>query len=280
MGSAATAAPPAPPLLEIATELPGIGNGRARVAIYGVAGEAVVSTITAPRPWVDRSRKGAAAQDPERCRRESARRAKRALRLYAKSNRLVVMVVLTYAGMMTDKAAATRHVERVLAKMRAHVGEKFPSVWVFEWQKRGVLHVHLAIPFRYPVKLLADQWTHGFVKLTDKRRGVGRDESFAQAARLSSYLAKYVGKTFEDEDLPEEQRYRLGEQRYRPAQGFQPQCVRVRRWDIEDGEEFAEAVFGVAPAAVWRSLDADEWRAPPVSLLTFDRVPPGWRGGP
>jgi len=252
------------PSLEEATYSPddwGEGHGQARVTVYPDAGEAVVSVMRGQRK-VDRSGKGHVAVNPERCKREATKRAQRQLRRFCKSHGLFFMWTLTYGnGGQRDVVKLRRQIERLVEKLVAARGGKvFPYAYVVEFHKDGErLHVHMAVPFFFDQRRLSVLWGHGYVWCTDKRK---RGEcAHVGAQRAASYLAKYVGKTFEHSEF--------GRHRYEVAKGWKVSSYQVRRRDLDDGQRYAEAVFMGAPEYVWDSKHCDDWAGPAVRVLFF-----------
>jgi hypothetical protein len=106
--------------------------------------------------------------------------------------------------------------------------------------------LHVAVPFFFKHAKLAAAWGRGFVFCTNMRKP--GECGFIGTRRSAKYLAKYLGKAFEESAL--------GRHRYERAQGFSVVSYRVRRWDMDDGQEYAEAVvFRAKPGYVWRSED-------------------------
>jgi len=252
------------PSLEQATFSPagwGTGHGQARVTVYPYAREAVVSVMRGQRA-VDRSRRRDAPRDVERCKREATKRAQRELRRFCKSHRLFFMWTLTYGdGGQRDLRQLRRQVERLVAKVQeSRNGEAFPYAYVVEPHKDGErLHVHMAVPYFFDQRRLSLLWGHGFVWCTDKRK---RGECAQVGAnRAASYLAKYVGKTFEHAEF--------GRHRYEVAKGWRVERYEVRRRDLDDGQRYCEALFMAAPEFVWDSSTCDDWHGPPVRVLFF-----------
>ncbi len=164
------------------------------------AAEAVVSRF-ALRDFgrVDRSRKGSAAIDPDRCRAEALRRAKTTVRRYCKEHQLRYMWTLTYRGAGEhDIAVVRRHVGKMLAKVvKDRNGKRFPYLWVPELHPGGHgVHVHMAVPFFYKHSNLIKAWGRGHVVCTDmKSKGACGMVGYNRAA---TYLSKCLGKAFEE----------------------------------------------------------------------------------
>jgi hypothetical protein len=199
--------------------------------------------------------------DPERSRREAARRARGRLRRYCAANRLNRLGTLTYSGSgCHDAAEIRRDLGQFFRNLRDSTGgDPFPYAWVPEWHPGGHgLHAHFALGRYVRRGLIADAWGHGFVHiklLGDLPVGSG---SLAQARQAAGYLSKYVTKSFEDQQIP-------GRHRYDVAQGFQPARVQVWGRSAVDVIEQASAMFGGAlPAQAWNSAQQEDWKGPPA----------------
>lgn len=258
----------AAPSLDKTTKLPSVRGGRAWATIYPNAGEAVVTTVTPVLKQVDRSRKASGAMDPERCRANAVRRAKVKLRRFCTEHRLRFMWTLTYREGEVDPKRVRRDIEKMIAKIvQDRRGRRFPWVYVLEHHADGArLHVHMAVPFFYKHAKLMKAWGRGIVFCSErKHRG---ECSFVAARRTAGYLTKYIAKTFENSAS--------GTHRYERAQGFEPLSYKVRRHDMDDGEEFAVSVFNQRPEQVWRSSFSGGWDGPPCRVLYFNgRAPDG-----
>lgn len=137
-------------------------------------------------------------------RERSARRARTAVRRLVKAKCLDTMLTLTYRENVTDRAVIARHLDLVIKRIR-RVIPGFQYVAVFERQKRGAWHAHLA------VERIQSHYLHKgtLVRSYDLLRAIWRavvgdlggnvDVSRSKAARRSSariaaYLSKYIGK--------------------------------------------------------------------------------------
>ena len=86
------------------------------------------------------------------------------------------------------------------------------------------------------------------------------------ASQAATYLAKYVGKAY-DEDAG-------GTHRYEVAQGFQPVPVMCEGFaDEHEARRTAQAVMGHewVPTFVWRSEMQDGYVGPPCRIVFFSR---------
>lgn len=145
-----------------------------------------------------------AARNVER----SARRAKTKVRRLCKAKGLTTMVTLTYRENMIDRDRMARDFDVFVKRMRRVVPE-FQYVCVFERQKRGAWHAHIAVPrvlSHYLHKgvlvrsydLLRSMW-RGVVGVDGGNIDVSRNKRLGRsAARLASYLAKYISKGFSE----------------------------------------------------------------------------------
>lgn len=143
-----------------------------------------------------------AAQNKER----SARRAKTKVRRLCKAKGLTTMLTLTYRENVLERDRIARDFDVFMKRLRRIIPD-IQYVCVFERQKRGAWHAHIAVPkvlSHYVHKgvlvksyhLLRSVWLavvgadNGGVDVSRNKR-VGRS-----AAKLAGYLAKYVSKTF------------------------------------------------------------------------------------
>ena len=137
-------------------------------------------------------------------RERSTRRARTMVRRLCKAKALDTMLTLTYRENVTDRAVIARHLDLAIKRIR-RVIPGFQYVAVFERQKRGAWHAHLA------VERVQSHYLHRgtLVRSYDLLRAIWRgvvgdlggnvDVSRSKAARRSSariaaYLSKYIGK--------------------------------------------------------------------------------------
>ena len=141
---------------------------------------------------------------------KSARRARTTVRRLAKVKGLTVLLTLTYRENMLDRDRMARDLDAFLKRVR-RVITGFEYVAVFERQKRGAWHAHIAVRrilthyFQRgtAVKsydLLRSMW-RGVVGADNGNVDVSRNKRIARSsAKLASYLSKYIGKTFDQAD--------------------------------------------------------------------------------
>lgn len=141
-------------------------------------------------------------------RERSARRARTKVRRLCKAKGLTTLLTLTYRENMVDRGRMARDFDVFIKRLRRVVPD-VQYVCVFERQKRGAWHAHIAVPrvmshyvhrgcLVRSFDLLRSLWRavvgadNGNVDVSRSRR-VGRS-----AAKLAAYMSKYVTKTFGD----------------------------------------------------------------------------------
>ena len=140
-------------------------------------------------------------------RERSARRAKTQVRRLIKAKNLDTMLTLTYKENVEDRARMARDFDVFMKRIR-RIFPHFQYVCVFERQKRGAWHAHMA------VQRVQSHYLHRgvLVKSYDLLRAVwravvgegnvdisrARRHSQRNIAKLAGYLSKYLSKTFDD----------------------------------------------------------------------------------
>ena len=140
-------------------------------------------------------------------RERSSRRARTAVRRLVKSKNLDTMLTLTYQENMVDRARMARDFDVFMKRIR-RVLPGFQYVCVFERQRRGAWHAHIA------VQRVQSHYLHRgvLVKSYDLLRSVwravvgagnvdvskARRHSQRNISKLAGYLSKYLSKTFAD----------------------------------------------------------------------------------
>lgn len=142
-----------------------------------------------------------------RNRERSAKRARTKVRRLCKARGLNTMLTLTYRENMVDRDRMARDFD-VFMKRARRVIPDLQYVCVFEQQKRGAWHAHIAVPrvlSHYLHKgqlvksydLLRALW-RAVVGLDNGNVDVARNRRVARsAAKLAAYMSKYIGKGFE-----------------------------------------------------------------------------------
>jgi len=140
-------------------------------------------------------------------RERSARRATTKVRRLCKAKGLTTMLTLTYRENMVDRDRMARDFDVFMKRVR-RVVPGFQYVCVFEEQKRGAWHAHIAVPrvlshyFQRGVMvrsydLLRSLW-RGVVGVDGGNVDVSRQKRLRRStARLASYLSKYIAKGFD-----------------------------------------------------------------------------------
>lgn len=197
--------------------------------------------------------------DPERSRREAARRAATRVRRYCASNGLDRLWTLTYRGEgCYDLDAMVSHVGAFWRDIRERLGGKpMPYLWVPEWHPDGHgLHVHAAAGQFVHWSKIGGAWPHGNVHVERivSRGGPGSVDHARQAAR---YLAKYVAKATDGT-------VDFGRHRYEVAQGFAPRRLYFEGMTEHGLLAQACAAMGSGPSSWWSSDDSPDWEAAPT----------------
>ena len=147
----------------------------------------------------------------DRANRERAtRRARTCVRRLAKSKGLTVLLTLTYRENMTDRERMQRDFDVFMKRLR-RVSPGVQYICVFERQKRGAWHAHIAVQRVLPWYLHKGQMVRSYDLLRSLWRAVvGADNGNVDvsrnkrvnrsSAKLASYLSKYIGKTFDQAD--------------------------------------------------------------------------------
>lgn len=141
-------------------------------------------------------------------RERSARRARANVRRRVKLFELDCMLTLTYKENVLDRERIRRDVDAMLKRMRRLVPD-FSYVCVFERQKRGAWHAHIAcrkIQSHYyrrgqlvPSFTLLRTFWRAVVGVAGGNIDVSRQRAAKRSVgRLAGYLSKYIGKGFED----------------------------------------------------------------------------------
>lgn len=141
------------------------------------------------------------------CNRErSTRRARTKVRRLAKWKGLTVLLTLTYRENMLDRARMARDFDVFVKRVRRVVAG-FEYICVFEQQKRGAWHAHIAVrrvlshymhqgSMVRSYDLLRSMW-RGIVGADNGNVDVSRNKRVNRSsAKLAAYLSKYIGKSF------------------------------------------------------------------------------------
>jgi hypothetical protein len=250
--------------LELATKLdrasvPNEVEARWLLNLYPEAAEASGCLVSPRRPWHGR---GSWEVDEDRSASEAIRRARGAIRRYCAANVLNRLGTLTYAGSgCHDPRAFRSDLAGFFRRLKADLGTALPYLWVPEWHKTGHgLHAHFAVGRFVGRRRIEAAWGHGFVHiklLGDLPVGSG---AIGEARKAAGYLSKYVGKDLGPEG---------GLHRYDVAQGFQPNCRRLRGTSLADVLAQATAIMGRPPVEVWDSADVPGWDRPHAVRATW-----------
>lgn len=158
---------------------------------------------TTPPPPTEQELLDRAAANRER----STRRARTKVRRLAKFKLLTDMLTLTYREEVTDRERMQRDFDVFIKRVRRAL-PGFEYICVFEKQKRGTWHAHIAVrrfASHYLHKgclvksydLLRSMW-RGVVGADNGNIDVSRGKAVRRStAKLAGYLSKYIGKTFD-----------------------------------------------------------------------------------
>jgi hypothetical protein len=153
-----------------------------------------------PPPPTERELLDRAAANRER----ATKRARTKVRRLAKAKGLATLLTLTYRENMTDRERMKRDFDVFMKRLRRAVPD-VEYICVFERQKRGAWHAHIAVRRVLPfyvrkgvmVKsydLLRSMW-RGVVGADNGNVDVSRNRRVQRsAAKLAVYLSKYIGK--------------------------------------------------------------------------------------
>lgn len=133
----------------------------------------------------------------------STRRARTKVRRLCKAKGLQVLLTLTYQENMLDRGRMARDFDVFIKRLR-RVVPSLQYVCVFERQKRGAWHAHIAVPRILSHYHHSGALVRSYDLLRSMWRGVigsggnvdvSRNKRVARSsAKLAGYLAKYIGK--------------------------------------------------------------------------------------
>lgn len=145
-------------------------------------------------------------------RERATKRARSLVRRRCKHQGLVEILTLTYRENQIDRERMARDLDVFLKRVR-RVVHNFEYVAVFERQKRGAWHAHLAVRRILPLYVVGTGKNQKMVKSFDLLRSmwrgvVGSDNGNIDVskrrkqrwspAKIAGYISKYIGKNFGD----------------------------------------------------------------------------------
>ena len=140
--------------------------------------------------------------DRVRSAESAAKRSKRKVRHLCKLLKARYMVTLTTREIITDLNQFQKLFQEFVRRIRKVSG--FQYVATHELQKRGALHLHIAVPNRIDCKLLWSIW-RSIVGVDNGRVHISSPKSRMTKAsainRIAGYISKYIGKNFETGDF-------------------------------------------------------------------------------
>src|SRR5665811_406031 len=195
-----------PSYLDSRTQLVGGVNNRRSVTVYPTAGEATGAWV--PRDRSEIKKVKGVVPDVIANRKRSARRAQGRARRYCAANGCDRLWTLTFGDSFghapTSFAETMRHAQRFVRRLRASglIPAGFALLVTAEkGSKNGRWHIHLVFAGYLPVLRVRAIWGLGAVQCPKGRRHRGRHgkaPALNEARRVATYVAKYVGKDFED----------------------------------------------------------------------------------
>ncbi len=170
----------------------------------------------------------------------AAKRAKRQVRMRCKAIQADRMITLTYRENMQDRTRLKRDFD--LLRRRLGRFQDFQYVAVSERQKRGALHLHVAVKGRQNYRLLRGIWRsivgadNGNVDVRNPFREKGLRH------KLAAYLGKYLTKDFAE--------HKMNEKRYWSSRGIEvPELHPIDHILSNDPEKAIVTAFEAAKAA-------------------------------
>lgn len=136
--------------------------------------------------------------DRERSAEVAAKRAKRKVRHLCKMLKARYMITLTTKEIITDTEIFQRYFQEFVRRIR--LVSNFQYVATHELQKRGALHLHIAVANRQDYKLLWSIW-HRIVGEGNGRVHVTSGSKKASINKIAAYISKYIAKSFETGEL-------------------------------------------------------------------------------
>lgn len=136
--------------------------------------------------------------DRERSAESAAKRAKRRVRHKCKLLQARYMLTLTTREIISDVNVMQKYFQEFVRRIRL-VGN-FEYIATHELQKRGALHLHIAVANRQDYKLLWSIW-HRVVGVGEGRVHVTSGNKKASVNRIAAYISKYISKSFLDGEL-------------------------------------------------------------------------------
>lgn len=184
--------------------------------------------------------------------RVAATRARSQVRRFAVANHLDSFGTFTTAEFVPS-ADILRETAIWIRKVRAVEanGDRFPYVFVIEGGNGGIRpHVHALMPM--PIgEACVSTWPLGH----SKQVKLGTNDEIREKAH-------YMSKEFGD-------RLIVGRQRYRVAQGFQPERQRRVFASLDEARAWTAEVMGEDRSKEWSSGGDDDWRGPSTRVWTW-----------
>lgn len=191
-----------------------------RICAYPAAQEATIS-----RNVSKCTRRGMTDEiNEERSRLEAARRASAKVRRYVVANELSCFATLTFSGLAPTGDTVNVAMKELVAPVGTRCG-RIAWLWVpHAGQRRGRLHVHAFFGKKADVR---GAWRYGLAEL-----------EYLDSPQQMRERVGYVAKQFVDPVMSFKQRYRC-------AQGFQPEVHHYEADSVTDGLAHLTGTYGV-----------------------------------
>jgi len=161
-----------------------------------------------------------------------------------------MLLTLTYKRNEESLTASCDHVAKFVAAIRARVPE-WKMVGAAERQKRGAVHWHLAVKGWQKLDLLWDTWLRIIGEPVREQQVNLKEFKGRSAGAIGRYIAKYIGKGFEDE------RPRYGHH-YKTSRGLE---VAERVYHLDGGTTVEVLAWCRGAVIAAGAADAFTWTA-------------------
>ncbi|SEJ00992.1 hypothetical protein SAMN04488113_14811, partial [Alkalibacterium gilvum] len=157
-------------------------------------------------------------------------------------------MTLTFAENIQDVAYADNEFKNFMKRFNYKYNRKSHFLAVREFQKRGAIHYHLLIDWKYPEtlekeslralerELGANTWRHGFVNIKPLK---GQKKGDKSVDNVGAYLVKYMTKDLYERRLSHNKMYLCSRGLHRPKVYIQDEALKI----LENGYAYYNKVF-------------------------------------
>lgn len=161
-------------------------------------------------------KKGSETERNEEAERINLKRTRKGVRrlINANEQELRKFITLTFRENETDVGQCNYEFKKFIQRLKHYMKRYYPYkklsyIAVIEFQKRGAVHYHMLTNVEYlPVRMLAEIWGHGFVK-------INRIET---VSNLGAYVSKYMSKDERDQRLWDKKMYHTSRDLNKPVE--------------------------------------------------------------